>query len=386
MSAADVQALLRFLSKDAKVPLATAMSKVKELQNAGLGTAEAISTNSITKVQTVFADEKVAKQVLMAAKRVSKRRGAGDTTSSTPAKRRRGDYNNLEPPSPADIEKALELPDSTASEEELRGVVLHSNRAPLVLAFAVVLLRYTMPEQPLSSQLSLAQAVVSMNSKTKAISIGLEKGNTAEREGWGQGQPVVRVMGREVRVLRRWGYNWKSQPEQGVEHYDAASTKQELKKDDGDLNAVSQEEDSPALWAIDLEQLKDLNGPLTFAAAPGDTKGLPIYQPDGARGYVLRAFHSVGASDTADASTSPKTKRKGAAAQLAEKERNLGMLLRAIDMLCQSWAGVLKDSELDSRAWSWYVKVRPDVEAGVPGWGAKGSIKLSDILELRRKG
>jgi hypothetical protein len=37
-NAADIQSLLRFLSQDAKVPLATAMSKVKELQSAGLGT------------------------------------------------------------------------------------------------------------------------------------------------------------------------------------------------------------------------------------------------------------------------------------------------------------------------------------------------------------
>lgn len=34
--AAQLQALLRFLSHDAKVPLAAAMGKVKELQKAGL--------------------------------------------------------------------------------------------------------------------------------------------------------------------------------------------------------------------------------------------------------------------------------------------------------------------------------------------------------------
>jgi len=38
MSAADIQALLRFLTKDAKVPLATAMSKVKDMQQAQLST------------------------------------------------------------------------------------------------------------------------------------------------------------------------------------------------------------------------------------------------------------------------------------------------------------------------------------------------------------
>jgi hypothetical protein len=33
---AEIQALLRFLSKDVKLPLATAMSKIKELQKAEL--------------------------------------------------------------------------------------------------------------------------------------------------------------------------------------------------------------------------------------------------------------------------------------------------------------------------------------------------------------
>jgi hypothetical protein len=35
-SPAEIQALLRFLSKEAKLPLATAMSKIKELQKAEL--------------------------------------------------------------------------------------------------------------------------------------------------------------------------------------------------------------------------------------------------------------------------------------------------------------------------------------------------------------
>jgi hypothetical protein len=37
-SAQDIQVLLRFLSQDAKVPLAQAMSKVKQLQAAKLNT------------------------------------------------------------------------------------------------------------------------------------------------------------------------------------------------------------------------------------------------------------------------------------------------------------------------------------------------------------
>jgi hypothetical protein len=37
-SAGDIQVLLRFLSQDAKISLATAMGKIKDLQKAGLGT------------------------------------------------------------------------------------------------------------------------------------------------------------------------------------------------------------------------------------------------------------------------------------------------------------------------------------------------------------
>jgi hypothetical protein len=82
-----------------------------------------------------------------------------------------------------------------------------------MLAFAVVLIKYTKPCQPISSRLSLAQAVTSMNSKSKAINIGLEGGKAAEEEGWGGGQPLVRVMGRDVRVMKRWGYEWEDEVE-----------------------------------------------------------------------------------------------------------------------------------------------------------------------------
>jgi hypothetical protein len=37
-SAGDIQVLLRFLSQDAKISLATAMGKIKDLQKEGLGT------------------------------------------------------------------------------------------------------------------------------------------------------------------------------------------------------------------------------------------------------------------------------------------------------------------------------------------------------------
>lgn len=104
-----------------------------------------------------------------------------------------------------------EVPDS-----ELSKVRLLTNRAPVVLAFATELLRYTMPEQPPSARLSLAQAVVSANSRSKAVSIGIAQ-SSAEQEGYGEGQPVVRVMGREIRVLKRGGYDWKGDERRGEE-------------------------------------------------------------------------------------------------------------------------------------------------------------------------
>lgn len=103
-------------------------------------------------------------------------------------------------------ESSLALPQPSDDEEAISKTVIYTNRAPLVLAFAVELLKFTMPEQPLSSRLSLAQAVVSANSKSKAISIGIEKGTSAETDGWGAGQPKVRILGREIHVLKRSGY------------------------------------------------------------------------------------------------------------------------------------------------------------------------------------
>jgi len=101
--------------------------------------------------------------------------------------------------------------------------VIYTNRAPLVLAFAVALLIYTMPEQPLSSRLSLGQAMVSLNSRSKAVSLGLQSGKGADEEGWGQGQPKVKVMGREVSVLKRSGYEWKEAPEEEEQAEDTST-------------------------------------------------------------------------------------------------------------------------------------------------------------------
>ena len=289
---------------------------------------------------------------------------------------------------PAAIEESLSLPETTEDEEVLSKVVLHTNRAPLVLAFAVALLKYTMPNQPLSSRLSLAQAVVSVNSRSKAVSLGLEKGNSAEQDGWGQGQPKVRVMGREIRVLKRWGYN--PQEVGGTESHENGSAKDEVAssagtvKADADSSPKQQLEFEPALWGLDLEALRASNG-LPGSGPHGQTtaQGLPIYTPQSARSYVLRSF-STGLGPSAD-TTQPVSKKKSGKELSVEKERNLAMLLRALEFLYASWSHVLSTEELDRRAWSWYIHVRPDVENGVAGWGGKGEVKLSDILDLRRK-
>ncbi|KAF2153757.1 hypothetical protein K461DRAFT_223653 [Myriangium duriaei CBS 260.36] len=369
MSTSGLQALLRFLTKDAKVSLATAMGKVKELQQDGLDSPELISKSDISSLTKIFSDEKAAKAVLNAARRISKKRGAGQMDPVLPAKRSRRDPFEV-PGSvpPAEVEESLALHSSHLPVDELERLTFTTNRAPLVLAFAATLIKYTMPEQPPSSRLSLAQAVVSLGSQSKAKAIGLSTSATAEDEGWGQGQPVVKVMNREISILKRWGYEWRSKSSP------SSSAKGSSEKP---FNG-------PALWAIDLEQLKTLNGPLTFSAAStAETAGLPVYSPQAARRYLYGSFDSV-KTDDIDTKASPK--KKTAAISAAERESNVGALLQSLDLLYESWADTLTAEELDKRSWSWYVTVRPEVEYGVAGWGKKGPIKLKDILDLRRKG
>lgn len=239
-----------------------------------------------------------------------------------------------------------------------------------------------MPSQPLSSRLSLAQAVVSVNARTKALSLGIEKGTSAEEDGWGQGQPRIRIMGRYISVMKRWGYQWKEKPEEDAgnmkaEGSDAIDSQKTLKHEGGI-------HDEPALWGLDLEALRSPNGPLVSGAHKGqgsNGSGLPIYSAQSARAYLLKSFASA-PSPTDEASP---LRKKSAAVVKAEKERNLGLLLRALHLLFQSWA-LLNREELDKRAWAWYVAVRPEVENGVAGWGGKGEVKLSQIMSMRRKG
>jgi hypothetical protein len=342
----------------------------------------------LTALQTVFKDNKIAKQVHNAAKRVvkksSNKRGAPEDDASSPSpsalslKRPKRSLNAAT--TPFEIESALALPiASETQEEELSTVVLQTNRAPLVLAFAVGVIKYTMPEQPISSRLSLGQAVVSANSRSKAVALGLEGGKSAEEEGWGQGQPTIRILGREIPVLKRWDYD----PNEGRPDEEIGDEQKE-KEEATENDKSAPTETSPPLWGLDLESLRQkANEPGRPSRGHLQTPGLPIHTAESARSYLLKAF-SIFREQTDESSNSPRKTTAKKADSASEKERALGLLLRALDTVFSSWASTLPPEQLDRRAWSWYVQVRPDVQSGVAGWGEKGRVKLSDILTLKR--
>ncbi|CBF76425.1 hypothetical protein AN4944.2 [Aspergillus nidulans FGSC A4] len=285
----------------------------------------------------------MAKQVLNAAKRASKKRSAPtENKDGSPQKKLKSSLQSSTD-TPFTVESALALPVSTASEEELSDVVLITNRAPLVLAFAVCVLKYTMPEQPISSRLSLAQAVVSANSRSKAISLGLESDKPAEQEGWGDGLPTISVLGREIKVLKRWDYNPRegrpSQESQGAEATSDDILGQCLTDDS---------EPRPSLWGIDVLALKRGESYPPETAA-NTSKALPIHNPDAARSYLLKSFMK---SPDKDQGESASSKRKSVTKIETEREACLSHLLRSIDMVCQSWASTLSAEDLDRRAWS----------------------------------
>ncbi|KAL8771645.1 MAG: hypothetical protein Q9194_004822, partial [Teloschistes cf. exilis] len=184
----------------------------------------------------------MSKQILSAAKRQSKKRTSSSATTTSPRAKRA--KNALPLPgtqlSPADFEASFALPTldlpSAALEQEINDTVIHTNRAPIVVAFVVQMLKYTMPSQPPSSRLSLAQAVMSQGAQSKALNIGLRSGKPAEKEGWGEGQPKIRVMGQQLHVMRRWGYDYHDCGTH-EEATDAQSVKQEEKPEGKDVSA-----------------------------------------------------------------------------------------------------------------------------------------------------
>lgn len=339
--------------------------------------AEDISRSNLDTLQPIFKDGKVAKQVFNAAKRVTKKggqtqkRGPSASEEQSPSTKRAKLSNDVEGVHriPYEIESSLSLQLTSEPEETLQKTTLKTNRAPLVLAFAVAVLKYTMPEQPMSSRLSLGQAVVSANSRSKAVSLGIESAS-AEEQGLGEGQPKAKVLGREVAVLKRWDYD----------PYEGIPTRTE---DEGDAEEKA-DTGLPPLWGLDLEALKGKNNNGSSGVRQKQTMpSLPVHTPESARSYLLKSFTMIKENeDGTETSNSPKKKKSTDSP--AEREICLGLLLQALDILFSSWSSTLSAEELDRRAWTWYVRVRPEIQAGVAGWGEKGSLRLADILSLKR--
>lgn len=395
-SPTDIPALLRFLTQSASVPLSDAMRLIPALQRAKLTTTSSIASAPLSEIRSLLfpEDEKAAKQLHNAAKRASggaKRKNGADAAEGAPTgqrkKRRTSPIGEGKEPTTAEAEAELALPVSEIVDEAvLRATVLFTNRAPLLLAFAVVLLKHTMPTQPLSSRLSLAQAMVSTGARARAVTLGLEKSGPQE-EGWERGQPSVRVLGKEVKVLRRWGYevgesdnNNKAMTAAGKDEISNSSALEGTlqanngEKSEEDPNVSTPVE--PPLWGLDLEALKKSNGPpLINASSRANTSGLPIYTPQSARSYLMKSF----ATANVEPPNKPGTKK-----DMQEKTRNLGLLLVTLELLYESWSSTMSKEDLDRRAWSWYVAVRPEVEDGPRGWGGKSEVRLKSILDLRR--
>ncbi|KAL1839389.1 hypothetical protein VTJ49DRAFT_1591 [Mycothermus thermophilus] len=587
----DLQELLRLMTVGRKTPMLQAMAQIKALQAADLRSTLGAESSSrscplsikqiaeapLSSVQDALKDDKGARALQNACKAALKRGQSAATKRDAPdaavppAKRPKPDPFALGPSdmTPAELEKSLQLP-LCLDEERISRTVIETNRAPLVLAFAVELLRHTMPDQPLSSRLSLAQGVVSANSRSKAVSLGLEKGPSADEEGWGEGQPRVKIMGREIPVLKRGGYEWRgeeqvgAQPEPPATEAGTSTSEKEPEPDTktqtsptstvtaaanptpppfetetptwavsppitlkdstfiarairlttpsqrkplmhsllssipslqsathnawayriapppnsaslphargvreeafddgetgcGDLILRVMREvgavdtlvvltrwfggtmlgpdrwrlmrrcvtaalaerlrrtgldtapaaaggvggSGEALWALDLEAARQRRNVTTVGGYGSGTRmhratevvGMDIHRPEGARAYLMKSFASVaqeegrgaaGAAQGAEVGKSPSKKGKTQKVAEKEKEENLGLLLGALRIVMDSWADHLGPAELDRRAWGWYVAVRPDVDAGQAGWGAKGRVKLGDILKLKR--
>lgn len=367
---AEVQALLRFLTHDAKIPLAVALPKYNQLRKHGLSNVEAIAKSDIKTIKSIFNDEKLTKQVVNAAKRLSnpRKRAASDNVSSSPSKQVK-----VEQDAHGNVEAELALPETSVSIEELSHAVIETNRAPLFLAFALAVSKYTLPDQPLSSRLSLAQAVTSAGAQSKAKYIGLTD-STAEDEGWAQGQPKIKLMGRQIAVMRRHIITTHAA------NVDSQETIQ------ADMSNASGHHE--AFWGIDLEALKRSNGPLVASGRAGTSTGPPTHKPQAARSYLLKSIDLIEEdviSIKKESDTTPtKDKKMTGAAKAERKERAVAMLLKTIDYVCSSWSETISTDDLDRRASAWYAKVRPDVAQGQSGWGQRGKVSLQDIIDLAK--
>ncbi|KAF6834410.1 hypothetical protein CMUS01_06183 [Colletotrichum musicola] len=522
----DLQELLRLITAR-RVPMITAMGQVKALQAVNLRNIQQIADAQLNVVEEALSDAKKAKSLHSACRahvtRPTIKRSGDSLPNLTARKRARTDQKaglgvreGCENDRDGVREDTLCLP-VNMDEGEIETTAVHTNRAPLMLAFAVELLRYTMPEQPLSSRLSLAKAVVSANSRSKAVSLGIADSDGAANDRfWGEGQPKITIMGSTIAVLKRGDYQladgevlpvtasyhdnhppistaprWVASRELSFKsstfvariaplghhsqapvlirsllaseprlqaathnvwayrvgdraHKGGGVMLRESCEDDGETGcgefilqlmreahiadavvvltrwfggdmlgparwriirecvteALSERMRLPcdqvgnigvALWALDLQRM---NKSAVQAASPGSASkavGEEIHRPESARAYLSKSFASprVSQDDEPEPGKIPRSKDGRFEHPTAMfKDRNLQTLARvlgALRLLYESWAAHLTASEMDQRAWSWYVAVRPEIDPGPSGWGAKGWVQLSKILDLRRK-
>ncbi|EPS36576.1 hypothetical protein H072_9875 [Dactylellina haptotyla CBS 200.50] len=423
MTSTDIQGLLRFLSGPAKLPLREAMGKAKPLLSDGLSSPDAIAKASLDRLLKIFPDEKTAKQVLSAAKRAtntssgSKKRSAstaaegsststGETPRSPSKRRKQSSVPSIDSANPQSWEVGLDLPAPTRDETLISGASLTTNRAPLLLAFAVVSLGYTHPWLPMSSRFSLAQGLLELTAASKAKNLGITREDGGKDEELGEGYKRIRVLGKEIPVLRRWdtvGVDTGSviEVETGAEKQGAEQRDDGNSKNSGDVKSTTSaginpegsasivggehsstsastagerdtsvagsststlapgtgaapvSYDGPVYWALSPKLLSQ-----PPAASKQNPSALPIQLPHAAHSYLVRSFSA----------------------------EMLPLLLGALHSVYGSWANSVTPMELDRRGWGWYCRVRPSVEDGPEGWGGKGFVKLEDVLALRKGG
>ena len=67
-------------------------------------------------------------------------------------------------------------------------------------------------------------------------------------------------------------------------------------------------------------------------------------------------------------------------------EEKFGAARGAVEQAMKAVAGSFRPDELAVTAFSLYERFRPEIPAGVRGWGVKGELGLDRILSLRKKG
>lgn len=161
-------------------------------------------------------------------------------------------------------------------------------RGPLLLVFVVELLRYTMPEQPPSSRLSLAKAFANESLGNKATSTGFTQGMKAAEEGWGSGQPTVTIMGRKVIVLKRGGYDWPGNARDQTPRQIAATAPLPTSRSEGKQDQLADQTAPP--WSA--------SSPVSIKRSVVIIRATPITAP-GKRQRILQSLFTAIPSLTA---------------------------------------------------------------------------------------